>query len=202
MTDAQTPAPDLVRPTSLWDLFWSFSLLALQGFGGVMAITQRELVERKRWLSREGFLEDWAVAQILPGPNVANLAVILGDRYRGTQGALVSVAGLFVLPFLIVMALAIGFNSLSHWPQVQGALRGMGLVVAVLIMTTALKLMPAFRAHPGGLLFCALAGVATLICTVVLKWPLLWVLSLVGGASCAWTYHRLRALDKGQKANP
>ncbi|MDO9202802.1 MAG: chromate transporter [Hydrogenophaga sp.] len=189
----------LAPPNTLWDLFWSFSLLALQGFGGVMAITQRELVERKRWLSRQGFLEDWAVAQILPGPNVANLAVMLGDRFMGSRGALVSVAGLFVFPFVIVVVLAIGFMSLSHLPQVQGALRGMGLVVAALIMTTAFKLIPALGTHPGGRIFCALAGLATVICVVLLKWSLLWVLLLVGGASCLWTYRCLvaTALAKG-----
>jgi chromate transporter len=85
MNESTTPDPQaLVRPASLRNLFWSFSWLALQGFGGVMAVTQRELVERKRWLSREGFLEDWAVAQILPGPNVANLAVMLG-AYSGDR---------------------------------------------------------------------------------------------------------------------
>jgi chromate transporter len=198
-TNPTTEAPALARPHSLFDLFWSFSLLALQGFGGVMAITQRELVERKRWLSREGFLEDWAVAQILPGPNVANLAVMLGDRYMGTRGAIVSVAGLFVIPFVIVVALAIGFISLSHLPQVQGALRGMGMVVAALIATTALKLIPALRTHPGGQAFCVLAGLATFACIVVLKWALAWVLLLVGGMSCLWTYHRLQPVKPDQE---
>lgn len=191
-TDPLTP------PRSLWELFWSFSLLALQGFGGVMAITQRELVERKRWLSRTGFLEDWAVAQILPGPNVANLAVMLGDRYLGARGALVSLAGLFFFPFIVVVALAIGFMSLGHWPQVQGALRGMGLVVAALVMNTAFKLIPALGTHPGGRVFCALAGLATVICVVWLKWPLIWVLLLVGGASCLWTYRCLVATAPAQ----
>lgn len=194
--DTNTPSQQLARPESLWELFWAFSLLALQGFGGVMAITQRELVERKRWLSREDFLEDWAVAQILPGPNVANLAVMLGDRYLGARGALVSVAGLFALPFVIVVVLAIGFSSVSHLPQVQGAMRGMSVVVAALIVTAALKLAPALRTHPGGQLFCALAAVATVVCIVWLKWALVWVLFSVGGLSCLWTYYRLRPVKE------
>ena len=166
-------------------------MLALQGFGGVMAITQRELVERKRWLSREGFLEDWAVAQILPGPNVANLAVMLGDRYFGARGALVSVVGLFAIPVVLVVALAIGFTSVSHMPQIQGAMRGMGVVVAALILTTAFKLVPLLRTHPGGRLFSVISGASTAVCVIWLKWPLLWVLLLVGGASCLWTYWKL-----------
>ena len=63
-------------PRSLADLFFSFTLLALQGFGGVLAIVQRELVEKKKWLTPEQFVEDWAVAQIMPGPNVVNMSII------------------------------------------------------------------------------------------------------------------------------
>lgn len=186
------PPPPLARPHSLWELFWSFNVLALQGFGGVMAITQRELVERKRWLTQETFIEDWAVAQVLPGPNVANLAVVLGDRYLGAKGALAAVAGVFVVPFVAVVALAIAFGSIRHLPQVQGAMRGMGLVVAALIVSTALKLAPALRTHPGGRTFCVLSAAATVLCVVGLRWPLAWVLLSVGGLSCLWTFHCLR----------
>ena len=70
---AAQPRP---RPASLTDLFVSFTVLALQGFGGVLAVVQREMVEKKRWLSPDQFLEDWAVAQVLPGPNVVNLALM------------------------------------------------------------------------------------------------------------------------------
>jgi len=52
-------------------------VLALQGFGGVLAVVQRELVEKKKWLTNEEFVEQWSVAQILPGPNVINLGVMI-----------------------------------------------------------------------------------------------------------------------------
>ncbi len=182
----------LARPSSCRELFWAFTLLAVQGFGGVMAITQRELVERRRWLTPAGFLEDWAVAQVLPGPNVANLAVMLGDRYLGARGAVAALSGLLAVPFVLIVALAIGYDSVRHLPQIEGALRGMGVVVAGLIVATALKLAPALRSHPGGLVFCILVGLAGVVCVVVLKWPLMWVLLSVGGVSCLWTYRRLR----------
>ena len=70
----------LQQPRSKTDLFVSFTVLALQGFGGVLAVVQRELVEKKRWMTREQFVEDWAVAQIMPGPNVINLALMIGGR--------------------------------------------------------------------------------------------------------------------------
>ena len=101
------PAP-LARPASLTDLFLSFTWLALQGFGGVLAIVQRELVEKKGWLTREEFIEDWAVAQIMPGPNVVNLSIMLGDRYFGWRGAFAALAGMLTLPRLVVLGLALG----------------------------------------------------------------------------------------------
>src|SRR5688572_32896323 len=105
-------APDEIeearpRPRSLTDLFISFTLLALQGFGGVLAVVQRELVERKRWMTREEFVEEWAVAQIMPGPNVVNLALMIGNRYFGLRGAIVALAGMLAAPLVVVLALAL-----------------------------------------------------------------------------------------------
>src|SRR5450830_1763333 len=101
--------PDLPRPQtdSLADLFFSFTWLALQGFGGVLAVIQREMVERKRWLTQEEFLEDWAVAQIMPGPNVVNLSLMVGGRYFGLQGALTALAGMLAVPLVIVLLLGV-----------------------------------------------------------------------------------------------
>lgn len=90
------------RPADLRDLFWSFTWLALQGFGGVLAVVQQELVEKKKWLTPEEFLEDWAVAQVMPGPNVINLGLMMGDRYFGLQGAMLVLLGLLTVPLLAV----------------------------------------------------------------------------------------------------
>src|SRR6476646_8131789 len=106
-----TPPPEAangrLQPRSLGDLYVSFTLLALQGFGGVLAVVQRELVERKRWMTREEFVEEWAVAQIMPGPNVVNLALMIGGRYVGLRGALVALAGMLAAPLVVVLILAL-----------------------------------------------------------------------------------------------
>ena len=113
------PAPDRPRPESLTDLFVSFTLLTLQGFGGVMAIVQRELVEKKRWLSPEEFIEDWAVAQVMPGPNVINMSLIIGGRYFGLKGAMVALAGMLAAPLLIVLTLALIYAQFASRPEVR-----------------------------------------------------------------------------------
>ena len=108
-----TPRP---APRSPADLFLAFTLLALQGFGGVLVVVQRELVERKGWLTKEEFLEDWAVAQTMPGPNVVNLAIVLGHRYFGPIGALAGTAGMLTAPMVVVLVLGALYGQFAHVP--------------------------------------------------------------------------------------
>lgn len=178
---AHRPIPDApAAPHSIRELFWAFSVMALQGFGGVLAIVQRELVERRRWLSREGFVEDWAVAQVLPGPNVINLSLMIGDRHFGLRGALAAVAGMLLFPLLLLMALTLAFAQFQHLAAVQGALRGMGAVAAGLIVATALKLAGALRQNALGRPAAALVGALTFGAIALLRIPLPWVLLGIG----------------------
>lgn len=193
---SDNPEHPVRHPQSRTDIFLAFSALSMQGFGGVMAIARRELVERRGWLSPDRFLADWAVAHVLPGPNVVNLSVMVGDRYFGWTGAAAAVAGLFVFPLMLVLLLAVGFESYGAVPAVQGALKGIAAVVTALIASTAAKMLPSLRAHIGGRWFCLLTGALTLTMVLVLHWPLPWVLGSVGLFAWAWTYHRLGARHK------
>ena len=190
---ADTPTGERPRPHSLGELFWAFTWLALQGFGGVLAVVQRELVEHRRWITNEEFMEDWAAAQILPGPNVVNLSIMVGDRYFGLRGALVAVAGMLTLPMLLVVAVAAVYAAFASHPMVAGALRGMGAVAAGLVAGVGCKLAASLAKHPLGPLPCALITAATVIGMSVLRLPLAWVLPVVGGVACALTWRRLAA---------
>ena len=174
------------RPHSLAELFWAFTWLALQGFGGVLAVVQVELVERRQWLTREEFIEDWAVAQIMPGPNVVNLSMMIGDRYFGLRGALAALAGMLLFPLLIVLTLAALLAGVADAPQVQGALRGMGAVAAGLIAGTGLKLVAALQRNVMGWVVCWCLIAATFVAIAWLRWPLAWVLLGLGGMACVW----------------
>ncbi len=188
------------RPQSKTDLFMSFSILALQGFGGVLAIVQRELVEKKQWLTLDEFLEDWAVAQILPGPNVVNLSLMIGDRYFGLAGALAALAGMLAFPLVVVLALAAVFGGIADTAAAQGALRGMGAVAAGLITATGIKLIAALRRNPMGLAVCWALAIATFIAIGLLRWPLLWVLLGIGGLASVWAYRQLGIIEQKAKA--
>ena len=179
------------QPNSLTDLFVSFTLLALQGFGGVLAVVQRELVEKKRWMTREEFIEEWAVAQIMPGPNVVNLSLMIGARYFGFKGAMAALAGMLAAPLVIVLLLALVYAQFAGHPGVQGALRGMGAVAAGLIAATGLKLFGALQKNVLGLTLCITLGVLCFIAIALLRLPLVYVLLGLGGMACAVAYKKL-----------
>ena len=183
---------DHPQPRSLTDLFVSFTLLALQGFGGVLAVVQNELVERKRWLTREEFVEEWAVAQIMPGPNVVNLSLMIGARYFGLRGALAAMAGLLAVPLLLVLLLAVAYAHFGSQPHIVGALRGMGAVAAGLIIATGIKLASALKASPLGIPFASALSVACFVAIALLRWPLAYVLLGLGGAGCLLAYRRIQ----------
>jgi chromate transporter len=187
---------DTPRPTSLSDLFWSFTLLALQGFGGVMAVVQRELVERKRWLTQAEFIEEWAVAQIMPGPNVVNLSLMLGARYFGLHGALAAMAGMLAVPLLLILMLAMLHSHFADNPSVAGALRGMAAVSAGLITTTGLKLIVALKRHPLPLPLSLAIAATGVMFVVVLRLPLIYTLLILGGLGCALTWQILRRKEQ------
>ena len=189
-TSAASPAP-LNSPINRADLFTSFTWLALQGFGGVLAVVQRELVEKKRWMTREQFVEDWAVAQIMPGPNVVNLSMMIGGRYFGLSGALSALAGILAAPLVIVLLIAALFSGVADTPVAQGALRGMGAVAAGLITATGLKLMGALVKNAMGMTVCIGLAALTFGAVALLRLPLVWVLLGVGGVACVWAWIKL-----------
>lgn len=188
-------SPDVAartQPQSLTDLFVSFTVLALQGFGGVLAVAQRELVERKRWMTNEEFVEEWAVAQIMPGPNIINLCIMIGGRHFGLRGALAALAGMLLAPLLILLLLALLYAQYATHPGVVGALRGMGAVAAGLIVAVGLKLFPALKMNAMGMGTCIAFGGLCFVAVAILRWPLAYVLLGLGAIACSVAYRKLK----------
>jgi chromate transporter len=120
----------LGRPSSPRELFVAFTLLALQGFGGVIVVAQRVLCEDKRWLTRAEFVELLSVGQVVPGPNVCNVALMMGDRFFGWRGAAAALGGLLTVPFAIVLALVAVY---ARWAAVPAVAVTLGAVAFVLV---------------------------------------------------------------------
>ncbi len=170
-------------------------MLALQGFGGVLAVAQRVLCEQKRWLTREQFLEILAIGQVLPGPNICNIALMIGDRFFGWRGAFTALAGMMAIPAVIVLALTATYAQFATVPAVAGALKGMGAISAGLISGTALRLLGALRNNPMGLAACILLLAGMFAVVALLRWPLAWTLLALGAIACtfAWTRQAAKA---------
>jgi chromate transporter len=183
-------------PQSPAELFQAFNRLALQGFGGVLPVAQRSLVERLGWLTREQFLELLSLAQVLPGPNIVNLALIFGDRHFGWRGAAAAMAGVLLAPLCIVLVLALLAQQWQTLPALAGALRGMGVVAAGLVLHTAIKLASGLRRNAMGWSLCAVLVIATSVLIGGLRWPLAWVVLGLGATACGLAWWRMGASTK------
>ncbi len=186
------PATAPSRPASTGELFFTFNRLALQGFGGVLAVAQRELVERKGWLTRDEFVEMLSLSQVLPGPNVVNLALMFGDRFFGLRGAAAAVGGMLLVPLFIVLALTAAYSEFSRFAVVSGALRGMGAVAAGLIIATAARLIRTLGTNRLGLPLAIAFAALTFVAVGLLRWPLIWVILALGTGAVAIAYVRLK----------
>lgn len=188
MTAAPPPAPAPVgrAPASPADLFLVFNGLALRGFGGVLPFAQRTLVEQRAWMSNDQFVEMLALAQVLPGPNICNLALMVGDRFFGLRGAFAALAGMMAAPLALVLCLAALYSGLAGQPIVARMLGGMSAVSAGLVIAMAIKLSVSQRGRPLGWLFV----VAAFAMVGVLRWPLVWVLLGLGSMSIAIAWRR------------
>jgi chromate transporter len=182
----------LRAPQSALEIFRVFNRLALQGFGGVLAVAQRELVERQRWLDATQFLELLSLGQVLPGPNIVNMALMIGDRFFGWRGAAAALGGLMCLPLVIVLALTALYGQFVHQPMVAGALRGMGAVAAGLVIATALKLVGTLRSNVLGWKLGGLFALVALLAIGVLRWPMVGVVLGLGTVAVATAWARLR----------
>jgi chromate transporter len=135
--------PTSAPPVSLARFCGYFLWLGTTGFGGPIALAgymQRDLVERRRWVTKENYLEGLALAQLAPGPLAAQLAIYLGYLRAGTIGA--SLVGLaFVGPsFLMVLAISAAYVSFGGLPWMQPAFYGIDAAVVAIIARSAWKL--------------------------------------------------------------
>ncbi len=189
-----TGDPALSAPASNKDLFITFTRLALQGFGGVLPIAQRVLCEQKRWLSKEQFVEILALGQVLPGPNVCNVALMVGDRFFGWRGAFSALAGMMLVPLFIVLMITALYAQFAMNPMVAGALKGMGAVSAGLIIGSAIKLIPTLKNNPIGVPVCAAIALIAFAAVALLRWPLAWVLLVLGAIACCYAAVKIKAM--------
>jgi chromate transporter len=174
-------SPATAPPPSLASLFGSFLSIGLLGFGGVLPLARRMVVEQRRWLSAPEFTDLLSLCQFLPGPNICNLSVALGGRWHGPVGSLVAMTGLLAAPVAVVIGLGAVYLRWRGEPVVAHAFAGLAAAAAGLVLATALKIASPIRRRPRAILVAA----ATLVALAGLRLPLLPVLAVLVPLSIA-----------------
>src|SRR5712671_1083985 len=172
-------------PCTLTELLLYFLRLGTAGFGGPIALVgymQRDLVEKRRWISRQDYVEGLALAQLAPGPLAAQLAIYLGWVRGGVTGATL-VGAAFVLPsFVMVLAISALYLRYGGLAWMQGAFYGIGAAVIAIIARSAYKLVRMTLARDG--LLWVLFAVSALV-TASTESELVWVFLLCGVVALA-----------------
>ena len=148
-------------PPSLREIAIVFLLIGVQSFGGgLSAWVRREVVQRRGWLEEQAFLSGLALCQITPGPNAVNLAVFVGTTLRGRSGALAALAGMLIVPMVIVLALGAAFATLRADPWIASLMAGIGAAAIGLNFATAIRMARRGVRTPGAALVILAATVS------------------------------------------
>ena len=195
---AAVPAPD-VRTSNqpnqpgLLELFVAFAKMSLAGFGGVLVWARRGIVDQHRWMTAEEFNETVALCHFLPGPNIVNLSVVFGSRFRGLAGGIAAFAGLIGPPMVIATILAALYARYGEIDALRRILAGVSCAAVGLLMSVVFKMMmPLIRKRDAvGLLIL----VAVFIAIGLVRLPLQAVLLVAIPLSLGITYFMRRRVN-------
>ena len=177
---------------SLPALIGTFAKIGLMSFGGALSgWLYREIVMRRRWLGEEDFLGGLALAQIMPGANVANLSLYIGQRLRGGIGALAALLGMLLPPMALVIVLAALYQRATDVGWVHrfvGGVAAAAIGLTVMIGIRAARRVER-RAGPLAVLLAIFFAVG------VLGWPMVPVVLAVTPLSIALAWLAPRDRD-------
>jgi chromate transporter len=157
------PAPGVL------EIFLAFLGIGMMGFGGVLAIARRVIVEQRKWLAPSEFTDLLGLCQFLPGGNIMNLSVALGWRYRGWHGSVAAIVGLMAAPCIIVVALGAIYDRYESDPQVSHVFAALAAAAAGMLVGTSVKIAAPLRKKPAA----ALVAIVCFVAIAVFRTPLL-----------------------------
>ena len=186
MSDAQETTAPRDGLDGLVDLYIAFMQISLSGFGGAINWAHRALVQRRHWMSDDDFTETLSLCQFLPGPNIVNFAMCLGQRQHGLSGALAAVFGVFTVPLIVFVLLGLLYSQFGQIAFIHGFLSGISAAAAGFIITIGIRLAQPHRRRPLSILF----GLAAFIGVGMLRLPLLDVMLALAPLSVATAWWR------------
>ncbi len=142
--------------------FWTMFKIGLFTFGGgyaMIAIIERELVEKKKWIDHEEFLDIIAIAESTPGPLAINSATFIGYRISKVLGSVFATLGVVLPSFIIIFIISLFFDAFLSIEWVGYAFKGIQAGVAFIILNAGIKMFKKFKKSAFNL--------ALLICSIV-----------------------------------
>ncbi len=181
--------PGSAGEVTLGEIFRAFLLIGGTSFGGgAMAYLRHGLVDKRRWIDDSTFVQMVAMSQSLPGLNSTNMAILVGDRLRGTAGAAVAICGLCLPGGLLMFVIGILHGQHADRPAATAILHGVAAAAVGLVMAVAVQLGRKVLTRIDDLGFVALAVIGVNL----LHLPVLVVLVVVGALAIWW--HRPRTV--------
>lgn len=141
MNSEAMPVVQTIETPDCRALFLGFMKLGLMGFGGVLPLAHRLIVEDQKWLTAEKFTDLLGVCQILPGGNIVNMAVAIGYDFAGIKGAISAVVGLMLAPTVIVISLYQIYVNFQEIVFVRHMIQGLAAAAAGLLFATGFKML-------------------------------------------------------------
>jgi chromate transporter len=127
-------------PPGLLGLFLAFAKISLAGFGGVLVFARRAIVDQHRWMTAEEFNATFALCHFLPGPNVVNLSVVFGSRFRGVAGGIAAFVGLLGPPMGLITILAALYARYGEVDSLRRILAGVSCAAAGLLISAVIRM--------------------------------------------------------------
>ena len=187
--------PDALEHASLFALFIVFLKIGVTSFGGASRpMMHRESVERNRWLREKDFLAGFAIAQVLPGANPVNLALYIGLRTRGAIGATVTVLGMVIPAFCVIMVMGFAYRELTGYPATHMVLAGLAASGVAATISTGIKM--ATRLDRNLLTLVIFAAVFSTV--GLLHWPMVPVVIVAVPASFALAWFTDKEARRGR----
>lgn len=186
-------------PPGLFEIFWVFSKIGILSFGGVLsAWIHREISVKRHWMTETDVLSGLAMSQIMPGINVVNLSLFVGQRLRGVAGALVAILGILLAPTFLVILISLVYDRFSDNPWLPDILNGVAAAAIGMMINMGVKATQrAARSIP---LLLVVAGI--FVGVGVMRWPMVLVVLGLGPISIWLAWRGLAAAQRAREETP
>ena len=179
--------------TALYRVFFVIGLFSFGG--GLVSWIFRDVVEVRKWMSREDFLPGVALSQVMPGVSSTNCAIYVGQMLRGLPGALTAIIAMLTAPFLTALVAAWAYKSLLHIPGFQETMVGVAAAAIGMLLRTGVE-----AARPQVRDWAAMSiMIASFLAVGVFRLPLIPVICVLGPISVALAWPKSQAEEKAEE---